>query len=220
MAKDEQRAELHRVIWYAATQLVHGGVLTPVQFGDAYEYLIGMYAANSGKKGGEFYTPQEVSELLTCIAMVGRKEVNKVYDPACGSGSLLLNFAKIFGKECVRMGFYGQEINLTTYNLCRMNMFLHNIGYNNFNIALGDTLKDPKHWDDEPFEAIVSNPPFAIPREGDRLPYPFADVPTSGRKVCADQRVKRRKPRAMKYINVTDNSERTAFGTITNDTPK
>lgn len=139
-------------------------------FGDAYEYLISMYAANSGKKGGEFYTPQEVSELLTRITMVGKTEVNKVYDPACGSGSLLLNFAKIFGKDKVREGFFGQEINLTTYNLCRMNMFLHNINYDKFNIALGDTLKDPQHWDEEPFEAIVSNPPYSAPWDGDSNP--------------------------------------------------
>ncbi len=136
-------------------------------FGDAYEYLISMYAANSGKKGGEFYTPQEVSELLTKITLVGKKEVNKVYDPACGSGSLLLNFAKVLGKDKVRQGFFGQEKIRTTYNLCRMNMFLHNINYDKFDIANGDTLKDPKHWDEIPFEAIVSNPPYSVPWEGD-----------------------------------------------------
>jgi len=113
-----------------------------------------MYASNAGKSGGEFYTPQEVSELLAEISTVGKKEVNKVYDPACGSGSLLLKFAKVLGKENVRLGFYGQEINLTTYNLCRINMFLHDINYNHFNIAHGDTLTDPKHWDDEPFDAM------------------------------------------------------------------
>lgn len=131
-------------------------------FGDAYEYLMTMYAANAGKSGGEFFTPQEVSELLTRIAVVGKTEVNKVYDPACGSGSLLLKFAKILGKENVRNGFYGQEINITTYNLCRINMFLHDINYEQFDIAHGDTLTEPKHWDDEPFEAIVSNPPYSI----------------------------------------------------------
>ncbi|MFA5634037.1 MAG: type I restriction-modification system subunit M, partial [Candidatus Dojkabacteria bacterium] len=136
-------------------------------FGDAYEFLMTMYASNAGKSGGEFYTPQEVSELLAKITTVGKKEVNKVYDPACGSGSLLLKFAKVLGKENVRQGFFGQEINLTTYNLCRINMFLHDINYNNFDIALGDTLTDPKHWDDEPFEAIVSNPPYSIRWEGD-----------------------------------------------------
>jgi len=136
-------------------------------FGDAYEFLMTMYASNAGKSGGEFFTPQEVSELLACLATVGKKEVNKVYDPACGSGSLLLKFAKILGKENVRIGFFGQEINLTTYNLCRINMFLHDINYNHFDVAHGDTLTDPKHWDDEPFDAIVSNPPYSIKWEGD-----------------------------------------------------
>jgi len=112
-------------------------------FGDAYEFLMGMYASNAGKSGGEYYTPQEVSELLTHLTLVGKTEVNKVYDPACGSGSLLLKFAKILGKENVRQGFFGQEINITTYNLCRINMFLHDIDYDKFDIALGDTLTDP-----------------------------------------------------------------------------
>lgn len=136
-------------------------------FGDAYEYLMGMYAGNAGKSGGEYYTPQEVSELLTRLTIVGKSEVNKVYDPACGSGSLLLKFAKILGKDNVRNGFYGQEINITTYNLCRINMFLHDIDYDKFDIAHGDTLTDPMHWNDEPFEAIVSNPPYSIKWEGD-----------------------------------------------------
>ena len=136
-------------------------------FGDAYEFLMGMYASNAGKSGGEYYTPQEVSELLTRIAILGKEEVNKVYDPACGSGSLLLNTAKILGKEKVRSGFYGQEVNLTTYNLCRINMFLHDIDYDKFNIACDDTLKNPAHWDDEPFEVIVSNPPYSIKWDGD-----------------------------------------------------
>ncbi len=136
-------------------------------FGDAYEFLMTMYASNAGKSGGEFFTPQEVSELLACLTTVGKKEVNKVYDPACGSGSLLLKFAKILGQENVRIGFFGQEINLTTYNLCRINMFLHDINYNRFDIAHGDTLTDPRHWDDEPFDAIVSNPPYSIRWEGD-----------------------------------------------------
>lgn len=135
-------------------------------FGDAYEYLMGMYASNAGKSGGEYYTPQEVSELLTRITLVGKTAVNKVYDPACGSGSLLLKFAKILGKENVRQGFFGQEINITTYNLCRINMFLHDIGYDKFDIGHGDTLTEPMHWDDEPFEAIVSNPPYSIRWEG------------------------------------------------------
>ncbi|MBU0672982.1 MAG: type I restriction-modification system subunit M [Candidatus Margulisbacteria bacterium] len=144
-------------------------------FGDAYEFLMTMYASNAGKSGGEFFTPQEVSELLACIATVGKKEVNKVYDPACGSGSMLLKFAKILGKENVRLGFFGQEINLTTYNLCRINMFLHDINYNHFDIAHGDTLTDPKHWDDEPFDAIVSNPPYSIRWEGDSNPLLIND---------------------------------------------
>lgn len=144
-------------------------------FGDAYEFLMSMYASTAGKSGGEFYTPQEVSELLAEITTVGKKEVNKVYDPACGSGSLLLKFAKVLGKDNVRQGFYGQEINLTTYNLCRINMFLHDINYNHFNIANGDTLTDPKHWDDEPFDAIVSNPPYSIKWEGDSNPLLIND---------------------------------------------
>ena len=123
-------------------------------FGDAYEYLMTMYAGNAGKSGSEFFTPQEVSELLAKITVVGKTSVNKVYDPAAGSGSLLLKFAKVLGKDNVRQGFYGQEINITTYNLCRINMFLHNINYEKFNIAHGDTLKDPKHWDDEPEAAL------------------------------------------------------------------
>lgn len=144
-------------------------------FGDAYEYLMTMYAANAGKSGGEFFTPQEVSELLARITVVGKTEVNKVYDPACGSGSLLLKFAKVLGKENVRNGFFGQEINITTYNLCRINMFLHDINYEQFDIAHGDTLADPKHWDDEPFEAIVSNPPYSIKWDGDANPILIND---------------------------------------------
>ena len=136
-------------------------------FGDAYEFLMSMYASNAGKSGGEFYTPQEVSELLTRLAIVGKTSVNKVYDPACGSGSLLLKSAKILGKDNVRNGFYGQEINITTYNLCRINMFLHDIDYDKFNIACEDTLVSPQHWDDEPFEVIVSNPPYSIKWIGD-----------------------------------------------------
>ncbi len=144
-------------------------------FGDAYEYLMTMYASNAGKSGGEFYTPQDVSELLTRLATVGKTEVNKVYDPACGSGSLLLKSAKILGKDKVRQGFYGQEINITTYNLCRINMFLHDIDYDKFNIACEDTLISPQHWDDEPFEVIVSNPPYSIKWEGDENPLLIND---------------------------------------------
>lgn len=144
-------------------------------FGDAYEFLMGMYASNAGKSGGEYYTPQEVSELLTRLTLVGKTAVNKVYDPACGSGSLLLKFAKILGAENVRQGFFGQEINITTYNLCRINMFLHDIGYDKFDIEHGDTLTDPQHWDDEPFEAIVSNPPYSIRWDGDSNPLLIND---------------------------------------------
>lgn len=144
-------------------------------FGDAYEYLMQMYASTAGKSGGEFYTPQEVSELLARITVVGKSEVNKVYDPACGSGSLLLNFVKVLGHDAVRQGFYGQEINLTTYNLCRINMFLHDVNYEKFHIAHGDTLTDPAHWDDEPFEAIVSNPPYSIKWDGDANPLLIND---------------------------------------------
>lgn len=144
-------------------------------FGDAYEYLMGMYASNAGKSGGEYFTPQEVSELLTRIAVFGKTDINKIYDPACGSGSLLLKAAKILGKDNVRQGFFGQEINITTYNLCRINMFLHDIDYDKFDIAHGDTLTEPKHWDNEPFEAIVSNPPYSIKWDGDANPLMIND---------------------------------------------
>jgi type I restriction enzyme M protein len=144
-------------------------------FGDAYEYLMTMYASNAGKSGGEFFTPQEVSELLARITVVGKTEVNKVYDPACGSGSLLLKFATVLGRDNVQQGFFGQEVNLTTYNLCRINMFLHDVNYEKFDIAHGDTLTDPQHWDNEPFEAIVSNPPYSIKWEGDANPLLIND---------------------------------------------
>ena len=144
-------------------------------FGDAYEYLMTMYASSAWKSGWEFFTPQEVSELLAKITTIGRTEVNKVYDPACGSGSLLLKFAKVLWKENVRQGFYGQEINLTTYNLARINMFLHDINYNKFDIAHWDTLTNPAHWDDEPFDAIVSNPPYSIKWEWDANPILIND---------------------------------------------
>jgi type I restriction enzyme M protein len=134
-----------------------------------------MYASSAGKSGGEFFTPQEVSELLARITLVGKKVVNKVYDPACGSGSLLLKFAKVLGKENVQQGFYGQEINLITYNLCRINMFLHDINYEKFDIAHGNTLTDPRHWDDEPFEAIVSNPPYSTKWDGKDNPVLIND---------------------------------------------
>ncbi len=144
-------------------------------FGDAYEYLMQMYASSAGKSGGEYYTPQEVSELLARITVVGKTSVNKVYDPACGSGSLLLKFAKVLGKDNVRLGFFGQEINLTTYNLARINMFLHDVNYEKFDLTHGDTLLDPAHWDEEPFEAIVSNPPYSTKWEGDANPLLIND---------------------------------------------
>ncbi|RRD49327.1 type I restriction-modification system subunit M [Arachnia propionica] len=143
-------------------------------FGDAYEYLMQMYASQAGKSGGEYYTPPEVSEVLARLTVVGRKRVNKVYDPAAGSGSLLLKFAKVLGPENVDR-FVGQEINLTTYNLARINMFLHNLNYEQFDIAHGDTLLDPYHEDEEPFEAIVSNPPYSIKWEGNSNPLLIND---------------------------------------------
>ncbi len=131
-------------------------------FGDAYEFLISNYAANAGKSGGEFFTPQSVSKLIAQLAMHKQTEVNKIYDPAAGSGSLLLQAKKHFDNHIIEEGFFGQEINHTTYNLARMNMFLHNINYDKFNIVLGDTLINPQLGDDKPFDAIVSNPPYSV----------------------------------------------------------
>lgn len=139
-------------------------------FGDAYEFLISNYAANAGKSGGEFFTPQNVSKLIAQLALYGQTSINKIYDPACGSGSLLLQAKKQFGEHLVEDGFFGQEINHTTYNLARMNMFLHNINYDKFDIALGDTLTEPAFGDDKPFDAIVSNPPYSIKWIGDDDP--------------------------------------------------
>ena len=136
-------------------------------FGDTYEYLMQMYAADAGKSGGEYYTPQEVSELLASITVVGKTEVDSVYDPACGSGSLLLKFRKLLGPDKVRRGYFGQEINLTTYNLARINMFLHDVPFEQFDLINDDTLLHPGHADEEPFEAIVSNPPYSTHWEGD-----------------------------------------------------
>lgn len=155
---------------------MNGGTDSSIDlFGDAYEYLMQMYASAAGKSGGEFFTPQEVSELLARLTLVGKEEVNKVYDPACGSGSLLLQFARILGQNRVRKGFFGQEKNLTTYNLCRINMFLHDISYEKFDIAHGDTLIEPAHENDEPFEAIVSNPPYSVRWEGKDNPLLIND---------------------------------------------
>jgi type I restriction enzyme M protein len=131
-------------------------------FGDAYEFLISNYAANAGKSGGEFFTPQHVSKLIAQLAMHKQTSVNKIYDPACGSGSLLLQAKKHFDQHLIEDGFFGQEINHTTYNLARMNMFLHNVNYDKFNIQLGNTLIEPHFGDDKPFDAIVSNPPYSV----------------------------------------------------------
>ncbi|MBO4788078.1 MAG: type I restriction-modification system subunit M [Lachnospiraceae bacterium] len=144
-------------------------------FGDAYEYLMGMYAANAGKKGGQYFTPADVSELLTRLGTIGKKTINKVYDPACGSGSLLLKAGQVLGHDNIRIGYFGQEIDLTTYNLCRINMFLHNVGFDKFSVVREDTLISPQHWDDEPFDLIVSNPPFSVPWEGDKNPLLIND---------------------------------------------
>ena len=144
-------------------------------FGDAYEYLMTMYASNAGKSGGEFFTPADVSELLTRLGTVGKKKINKVYDPACGSASLLLNDLQALGKDALVTGFFGQEINITTYNLCRINMFLHDVGFDKFDVACEDTLTNPQHWDDEPFELIVSNPPYSIKWAGDDNPLLIND---------------------------------------------
>ena len=139
-------------------------------FGDAYEYLISNYASNAGKSGGEFFTPQTVSKLLARLVMDDKTNINKVYDPTCGSGSLLLQMKKQFDEHIIDEGFFGQEINMTNFNLARMNMFLHNVNYNNFSIKRGDTLINPLHKDEKPFDAIVSNPPYSIKWVGDANP--------------------------------------------------
>ena len=139
-------------------------------FGDAYEYLISNYASNAGKSGGEFFTPQTVSKLLARLVMDGKTSINKVYDTTCGSGSLLLQMKKQFEDHIIEDGFYGQEINMTNFNLARMNMFLHNVNYNNFSIKRGDTLLNPLHNEEKPFDAIVSNPPYSIKWVGDADP--------------------------------------------------
>lgn len=145
-------------------------------FGDAYEYLISNYASNAGKSGGEFFTPQTVSKLLARLVMDGKTNINKVYDPTCGSGSLLLQMKKQFDEHIIDEGFFGQEINMTNFNLARMNMFLHNVNYNNFSIKRGDTLLDPLHNDEKPFDAIVSNPPYSIKWVGDADPTLINDI--------------------------------------------
>jgi type I restriction enzyme M protein len=155
-------------------KLAHDGN-TIDAFGDAYEYLMAMYASNAGKSGGEYFTPQEVSELLARITVVGKTKIDSVYDPACGSGSLLLKFDKVLGHDKVRKGYFGQEINITTYNLARINMFLHGVNYEKFDITLGDTLIDPQHDATQLFEAIVSNPPYSIKWDGDANPLLIND---------------------------------------------
>ena len=135
-------------------------------FGDTYEFLMQMYASEAGKSGGEFFTPQQVSELLARLASWNNPRIQKVYDPACGSGSLLLKFAKTVGKVNPNLKYFGQEVNPTTYNLCRINMFLHNVNFDNFDIRLEDTLLKPQHMQDAPFDAIVSNPPYSLKWEG------------------------------------------------------
>ena len=154
-------------------------------FGDAYEFLMTMYASSAGKSGGEFFTPQEVSELLAELVAADGHSIKSVYDPACGSGSLLLKFSKTIGRENPALKYYGQEINPTTYNLCRINMFLHNINYDNFDIRLGNTLTNPMHREEEPFDAIVSNPPYGISWEGSKNPLLINDDRYSGPGVLA-----------------------------------
>ncbi|EAK9897222.1 type I restriction-modification system subunit M [Campylobacter upsaliensis] len=166
----KRNEKLYQVMQEIATLDLHYSDNAIDTFGDAYEYLMRMYADKAGKSGGEFFTPQEVSYLLARLVSYGKQSVNKVYDPACGSGSLLLQFAKVLGIDNIKQGFFGQEINPTSYNLCRINMLLHDIGFENFDIALGDTLLEPKHADDEPFDAIVSNPPYSTKWIGDDDP--------------------------------------------------
>ena len=164
-----KRNQLLAKVLYTISQMDLGSKYNDTHndtFGDTYEFLMQMYASKAGKSGGEFFTPQHVSELLARLASWNNPHIDKVYDPACGSGSLLLKFAKTIGKENPNLKYYGQEINPTTYNLCRINMFVHNVNYDNFDIRLEDTLLKPQHKDDAPFDAIVSNPPFSLNWEG------------------------------------------------------
>ncbi len=178
-ATTAKRNELLGKIMLNIGQMNLGGDLRDAQidaFGDAYEFLMTMYASNAGKSGGEFFTPQEVAELLARIACDGKNRITKVYDPACGSGSLLLKFAKVLGQDKAKqVSFYGQELNITTYNLCRINMFLHHVPFNQFDIQLGDTLIEPKHLGEIPFDAIVSNPPYSTRWAGDDNPLLIND---------------------------------------------
>ena len=164
-----KRNQLLAKVLYTVSQMDLGSRYNDTDndtFGDTYEFLMQMYAANAGKSGGEFFTPQQVSELLARLAAWNNPHIQKVYDPACGSGSLLLKFAKTVGKQNPNLQYFGQEVNPTTYNLCRINMFLHNVNYDNFDIRLEDTLLKPQHMQDAPFDAIVSNPPYSLKWEG------------------------------------------------------
>lgn len=178
-ATPEKKNELLTKIMQKIGGMDLGGNLQDAKidaFGDAYEFLMTMYASNAGKSGGEFFTPQEVAELLARIACDGKGKIGKVYDPACGSGSLLLKFVKILGQDKAKnVSFYGQEVNITTYNLCRINMFLHHVPFNQFDIQLGDTLIEPKHLAEMPFDAIVSNPPYSTRWAGDDNPLLIND---------------------------------------------
>jgi type I restriction enzyme M protein len=138
--------------------------------GDAYEYLIGQFASGAGKKAGEFYTPQQVSKVLAKIVTLDKKQIKNAYDPACGSGSLLLRIAK----ETEVGDFYGQELNRTTYNLARMNMILHDVHFSRFDIKQEDTLVDPQHLEQR-FEAVVANPPFSAHWKGKNNPLNETD---------------------------------------------
>jgi len=165
-------------VLYAVSQMDLGSKYNDTEndtFGDTYEFLMTMYATQSAKSGGEFFTPQQVSELLARLATWHNPHINKVYDPACGSGSLLLKFAKIIGKENPSLKYFGQEINPTTYNLCRINMFIHNVNFDNFDIRLEDTLLKPQHMQDAPFDAIVSNPPYSLKWDGKENPLLIND---------------------------------------------
>ena len=168
---DERIKKIVAVLEKVGEMKLKGAENTIDLFGDAYEYLLKMYASNAGKSGGEFFTPQEVSELLARLTTQEQRNVNKIYDPACGSGSLLLKAYRAARETSdADVDVYGQEINLTTYNMCRINMILHGVSYDKCKIALGDTLTDPKHWDYEPFDVIVSNPPYSIKWDGDKNP--------------------------------------------------
>ena len=173
-----KRNQLLAKVLYTVSQMELGSKYNDTNndtFGDTYEFLMQMYASSAGKSGGEFFTPQEVSELLARLASWNNPNIQKVYDPACGSGSLLLKFAKTVGKENPNLKYFGQEVNPTTYNLCRINMFLHNVNYDNFDIRLEDTLLKPQHMHEAPFDAIVSNPPYSLKWDGKENPILIND---------------------------------------------